>query len=230
MRRTAIFGIFVLGLIGSHTALAAEAPLADKYLIEGKLAEGETKLLEEIVRNPKDDQMRFGLGALQFVRSVERLGQSFHRHGLLSNRQNIPFLRLPVPPNPKPDTITYKAARKILQDFIDDLAKAEASLAKVNDEKVKLPLRVGMIRMELTGAGQAGDKFGTILTRYFGGEQNAPKDPEWQVVFDRGDVAWLRGYCHLLMALAEIALAHDCQYRPASRPFCRRGAVVAGGC
>jgi len=211
MRRTAIFGIFVLGLIGSHTALAAEAPLADKYLIEGKLAEGETKLLEEIVRNPKDDQMRFGLGALQFVRSVERLGQSFHRHGLLSNRQNIPFLRLPVPPNPKPDTITYKAARKILQDFIDDLAKAEASLAKVNDEKVKLPLRVGMIRMELTGAGQAGDKFGTILTRYFGGEQNAPKDPEWQVVFDRGDVAWLRGYCHLLMALAEIALAHDGQ-------------------
>lgn len=31
------------------------------------------------------------------------------------------------------------------------------------------------------------------------------------VAFDRGDVAWLRGYCHLLMALAEFFLAHDGQ-------------------
>src|SRR5262249_55907267 len=27
--------------------------------------------------------------------------------------------------------------------------------------------------------------------------------------FDRGDVAWLRGYCHLLTALAEVYLAHE---------------------
>jgi hypothetical protein len=31
------------------------------------------------------------------------------------------------------------------------------------------------------------------------------------IVFDRGDVAWLRGYCHLLMALAEVGLAYDGQ-------------------
>jgi hypothetical protein len=27
--------------------------------------------------------------------------------------------------------------------------------------------------------------------------------------FDRGDVHWLRGYCHLLMAMCEVYLAHD---------------------
>jgi len=29
------------------------------------------------------------------------------------------------------------------------------------------------------------------------------------ILFDRGDVAWLRGYCHLLMAFGECYLAHD---------------------
>jgi hypothetical protein len=32
---------------------------------------------------------------------------------------------------------------------------------------------------------------------------------EFLITFDRGDVAWLRGYCHLLMAFGEFYLAHD---------------------
>jgi hypothetical protein len=31
----------------------------------------------------------------------------------------------------------------------------------------------------------------------------------FRITFDRGDVAWLRGYCHLLMAFSEVYLAHD---------------------
>ena len=31
----------------------------------------------------------------------------------------------------------------------------------------------------------------------------------FRIVFDRGDVAWLRGYCHLLMTFSEVYLAHD---------------------
>ena len=40
------------------------------------------------------------------------------------------------------------------------------------------------------------------------GGQNAETEP-LAITFDRGDVAWLRGYCHLLMALCEAALAYD---------------------
>ncbi len=29
------------------------------------------------------------------------------------------------------------------------------------------------------------------------------------ITFDRADAAWLRGYCHLLMAMSDVYLAHD---------------------
>jgi hypothetical protein len=194
---------------------ATAEPLAEKYLHAGKLADGEKAILAELVQNPKDDQARFGLGALQFIRSVEHLGQSLYRYGLRSNRGrefNIPFVRLPVPENPKPETINYGSARKILQDLVDDLTKAEATLAAIQDEKVKLPLRVGLIRLDLAGDGGAGEPFSTILARYMGGAAILPKDnKELLVVFTRGDVAWLRGYCHLLMFLADVGLAYDGQ-------------------
>ncbi|MER3417415.1 MAG: hypothetical protein C4346_02000 [Chloroflexota bacterium] len=200
--------------LGAMPGVAAEPPLVEKYLHDGKLADGEKALLAELLQNPKDDQTRFGLGTLQVVRAVEHLGQSLHCYGLRSDRGQrlrIPFLRLPVPTNPKPEAITYAAARKILQELIDDLKKAEATLAEVRDDKVKLPLRVGLIRLDLAGDGKAGDRFSTILSRYLGIREGAAKDADWLVAFDRGDVAWLRGYCHLLMALSEVAMAHDGQ-------------------
>jgi hypothetical protein len=49
-----------------------------------------------------------------------------------------------------------------------------------------------------------------LLAQYMGA-RNLPGDGDLSVVFDRGDVAWLRGYCHLLMALSEVALAYDGQ-------------------
>ncbi len=76
---------------------------------------------------------------------------------------------------------------------------------------VKLPLRVGQIRLDFAGAGKPGDLFITLLNRYMGGQSNIHQDEDLLIVFDRGDVAWLRGYCHLLMALAQIGLAYDWQ-------------------
>ncbi len=50
-----------------------------------------------------------------------------------------------LPQNPDPKPITYKDARQIVQTLVDDLNKAEATLAEVEDENVKLPLHVGLI-------------------------------------------------------------------------------------
>ncbi|MFO0809943.1 MAG: hypothetical protein U0746_15080 [Gemmataceae bacterium] len=208
---TALVGVAWLGVMPSS---AAEPPLVEQYLHGGKFADGEKALVLAIRDNPKDDQARFGLGVLQFVRAVEHLGQSLHRYGLRSDRgqaMNVPFLRLPVPPNAKPELIGYADFRKVFQDLVDDLRKAEATLAEVHGDEIRLPLRVGLIRLDLTGGGTAGDRFETIVSRYMGRAGNAAKDSDWLVVFDRGDVAWLRGYCHLLMALSEVILAHDGQ-------------------
>jgi hypothetical protein len=215
MWRVLIIGLAGIAWAGANRSLAAtEPPLVEKYLHAGQLVEGETALLAVLKAKLADDQARFGLGALQFIRAVEHLGQSLHRYGLRSERgqrMNLPFLRLPVPINAKPEALSYSAARKILQELIADLQKAEATLAMVKDEQVKLPLRLAPIRLDFAGDGKEDNRLAAILARYMGGANNLPKDKDLLVVFDRGDVSWLRGYCHLLMALGEIALAYDGQ-------------------
>jgi uncharacterized protein (TIGR03000 family) len=194
--------------------LPAPASLADRYLREGKYAEGETALSERLKGFPRDDQARFGLGTLQFVRALEHQAQSLYRYGLYSDHNQhlpIPFMRLPVTDNPRPEACTYPAVRRIFQELIADLRKVEATLADITDERVKFPLHLASIRLDICGDGASNDRFGTILSLYLRGRAQVLQDEEMLVVFDRGDVAWLRGYCHLLMALAEIFLAHDGQ-------------------
>src|SRR5687768_7703687 len=61
---------FVLPLILIVVAAAPtpgqETPLAEKYLLDGKLAEGAKALESRLQQAPQDDQARFGLGVTQF--------------------------------------------------------------------------------------------------------------------------------------------------------------------
>jgi hypothetical protein len=159
------------GAIGSipqsMLILALDPPLVEGYLRNGRFAEGETVLLERLKNSPKDDQARFGLGVLRFVRGVERLGQSLHKYGARSENTDIPFLRLPVPKNPNPAPINYAIFRRVLDDFHRDLSAAEATLAGVADDNVKLPLRLAAIRLDLAGDGKSADKFIDIVKKLF---------------------------------------------------------------
>lgn len=209
----------VLGL--GTVAEAQERPVAEQYLISGDLAGGEKALEALLKKNPEDAQARFGLGVVQFVRGVERLVQSFHRYGLspdLAGGQ-LPFARLPVPSNRAPEPITYDDLRAIFRTLLDDLARAEETLALVKDDAVKLPIRFGLIRLDFDGDGRATDdevlwNIYTNLNRQAGqvrpGAEGAGAEAgAFPITFDRGDVAWLRGYTHLLSAFAEVYLAHD---------------------
>jgi hypothetical protein len=190
---------------------AAEPPLVEKYLHSGELARGEQALETALADSPKDDQLRFGLGVLQFFRGVERLGQSLHEYGAKSENTNVPFLRLPVPKNPDPDRVTYAAFRRVLDEFHHDLSTAEATLTGVTDDKVKLPLRLAAVRLDLVGDGKANGKLMDILKKIMRREQFEflKSNPDFLVCFDRGDVAWLRAYCHVLMAMLDFYLAFD---------------------
>jgi hypothetical protein len=196
------------------------APMVEKYLLEGRLNDGETALTDHLARNPNDAQARYGLGTLQFLQSVEHLAQGLYRYGLRNHGNNflvgeVPFLRLPVPENPKPDEITYADFRRLFQRLNDDLAKAEATLAKVPDGDVKLPLHIGLIRLDLDGDGKAtGEE--TLWRIYAAYNRIARPTPteevqKFLICFDAGDIHWMRGYCHLLMAFGEFILAHDWQ-------------------
>ena len=202
-------GIITLGL--TTTLAADESPLVEKYLHSGELANGEQTLEAALAAAPNDDQIRFGLGVLQLVRGVERLGQSLHEYGAKSEGRNTPFLRLPVPINPDPAPINYTAFRRVLDDFLRDLSAAEATLSSVTSNDVKLPLRLAEIRLDLDSDGKPTDRLIDILRAIMlrQGFGFLRSNPDFLVSFDRGDVTWLQAYCHLLMGMLDFYLAFD---------------------
>jgi len=201
--------------LGAETKLERKQPLAEPYLISGELEEGEKVLLEHLKKQPNDDEARFGLGVLQFMQGVENLMQSLHRYGLFhkSNFLGTPFLRLPTPKNPNPESITYDKLRKIYETLLNDLTRAEATLAKVKSRDVKLPLHLGLMRLDFDGDGIADEEeeaFWKIFARVTRNRRITPLAVEqFAITFDKADVHWLRGYCHLLSSLNEFILAHD---------------------
>ena len=198
------------GLI--HVAGATEPPRVEQYLHSGELTKGQQEIERALAAAPHDDQLRFGLGVLRFVRGVERLGQSFYEYGLKSEHQNVPFLRLPVPVNPDPATIRYSDFRRSLDEFRRDLMDAEGVLAGVTDDQVSLPLRLAEIHLDLDGDGSPTDRFVDVLRKIMRRDADFLKDnPAFLVRFDRGDVAWLRAYCHLLASMVDVFLAFDTQ-------------------
>jgi hypothetical protein len=187
-------------------------PMAEKYMLDGKLTEGARALRDQLKENPKDDQARFGLGILQFLQTFEHLGGSLHKYGLRTEKA---FLRPPpqlkdfLPQNPNPETMTYAAARQVVQTFVDDLSRAQDTLAGVKDGDVKLPLHVGLIKIDPFGQGKPINA-AFLFGRVDGLPENERGRAENLVIgFDRGDVSWLRGYCHLLAAVGELLLAVD---------------------
>ena len=61
-------------------------PLAERFLHEGRFADGETASLLALDANPKADETRFGLGVIQFVRAVENLGKAMYEYGAVSEK------------------------------------------------------------------------------------------------------------------------------------------------
>jgi hypothetical protein len=195
----------------SAVSAQADGPVLSKYLETGTLSAGISDLEKHLQQNGNDHQARFGLGVMQFLHAVEGLAQDHYRYGLLSERtDDIPLLRLPVPPNKNPQQISYEKAREALQDFVDDLAAVLKTLSQVDPSDVKLPIHFGRIRLDLNGDGQAdeSERFWKIYAS-FNRRVNEENGEKFAIVFDGGDVHWLRGYCHLLMAMGEVVLAHD---------------------
>ncbi|MHC5541573.1 hypothetical protein ACYOEI_25405, partial [Singulisphaera rosea] len=93
-----------------------------------------------------------------------------------------------------------------------DLAEVDATLAGITSPDVKLPLRFGLIRLDFDGDGTAGEDE-TLWKIYANFNRQANVTAEaaraFVIAFDRGDVDWLRGYCHVLSALTEILLTYD---------------------
>lgn len=184
--------------------------LAEKQMHQGHLAQGEILLQNALTSDPEDDRARFQLGILQFLRALEHLGQSLYEHGAVSEKAQQPFLRLPVPNNPDPATISYRDVQRILDLLGYELQRAEVTLAGIKDDEVITPLRLAPIHLDFTHGRKPPTSLLKIMEHFNGRQLAFAKDnPEFLVHFDRGDVAWLRAYCHLLCSMLEGYLAVD---------------------
>jgi hypothetical protein len=208
-----VSSLIVVTTIALQPSNAAIAPLPDPYLTSGKLAEGEKVFSDYLKNNSQDDKTRFGLGVIQFMSGTERLMQSLYRYGMIQNpvSGSIPFLRLPVPKNPKPQTLTYDGLQQVFQAWIDDLATVRTTLEPIKDQNLKLALRLGLIRLDFDGNGKADDKemLWQIFNSVTGARVTEKEAQQFLIAFDRGDALWLQGYTHVLGAIGEFLRAYD---------------------
>lgn len=185
--------------------------MLQRYLKPGKYEEG---IRYYASNTPGSQESIFASGVLQFVRSIEKLGQSLYRHGLNSDPARsfgIPFLRLPVKDNPNPEPITAEQFGAIFEQLDSDLAEVAAKLGKLSDKPFAVEIDLAEISLDFDGDGSADLTLLELYRRYTrtAGEAADGKEERLSVQFDLGDGYWLLGYSHLLSSLCDIALACD---------------------
>ena len=204
-------------LIGTATSLMLMAgtawagPSAD--VLRSNLEAGTLAAGIEALNSTEDAEALAARGTMKFLTAIEHLGQALHRHGLEISRQQVigfPILRMPVPPNPAPEKLTYEGFRAILAKLVDELAAAEKDLAQVGDKPVVLPLDLAKIRLDLDGDGKASDyeSLGAMM-QGMAGTASIPAGNPLSVDFDTADIYWLRGYQNFIGAFAQLLLSND---------------------
>jgi hypothetical protein len=204
--------IGLVALTGPASADEAAAKLAADHLYAGTLAAGEGELTAVLAKDPQNGEAQVGLATVKFVRAVEKLSQGLYRYGLQQPRNSflLPVLRLPVPVNPNPESITYDAFRGLLADFASDIAATEGLLDAMGPGEVKFPLDLARIRYDVNGDGkaEADETFLAVVERVTGvGPDRMPADLTF--AFDRADAYWLQGYSNLILGVDDFFLAHD---------------------
>ncbi|MGE0698985.1 MAG: hypothetical protein AB7O57_07810, partial [Hyphomicrobiaceae bacterium] len=203
-----------------HRAAASEAAVAEvaRAAYVADYRGGITRLRAMVGTDPRDIEALLGVGALQFLGAFATLQEGLWQHAGMepsaSARQlgrlsrMLPtgmFFGTPalVPPNPNATPMTYTALRGLVKRFAEDLAVAEASLAKLGDRPVKLPVDPFQIALDLNHDGRI-EPHERLLAAFSG---RAPEGTT--IAFDTADASWLRGYANLLMASANLLLACD---------------------
>lgn len=202
------------GIAGFEKLKADEAKelcLAERYMHQGKLGEAEVQLAVALDEQTNNDQLRLQLGMIQFMRAVEKLGQALYQYGAFTANSRTMFLQLPVPKNPNPSELGYHEFGRVLDCFATDLMRADSTLRQIKDNEVKMPIRLAGIELDFDGKGQQKTKLSDILLKLNGGRQFGflERNPEMRIHFDRGDVAWLRAYCHLLAGAVDTYRTFD---------------------
>jgi hypothetical protein len=191
---------------------AGNAPPIERFLLEGRLSEGAAAMEQVLAGKPDDSQARFSLGFTQTLLALEHLVQSLYSHGFGEPLRSLPGGNVVLLRNPNPKPIDYARLRAIVQTFGEKLDIARETLAAMGPDEVKLPLHIGMIRLDMDGDGRGEDD--PVLWRWTAvadpfGEPDMDQARVFVIAFDRADAYWLQGYCDLLGAFVDFVMAYD---------------------
>lgn len=188
-------------------------PAIDQFLADGKLDEAQQALNSHLTNSPNDDLARFQLGTVQLLRAAEQLAQDGARYGALSNAMALPFVRLGGfgGPRANPEPVTYQDVRAMIARFQKRVASAEKMLASIDAEELDWQLDFSQVSLDLNGDGErkVTEKLDNLFRLVSRNQRRGDAAEPIIVDFDAADVVWLRGYCHVLQALADMTLAYD---------------------
>lgn len=201
--------------LGLQVGIATGQELGD-YLSKGNFDEGIEDFSVRVEGgSPKSNERLFSLGVLHFFDGLENLAQGFYRFGLNSKwaqSLNIPFLRLPVEVNPRAEKLKPSDIYEIMDRFNRDMSLVNKTLSKASDGEFRVPIDISTIRIDINQNGAFEDReyfhkiysfYNRRSTRLFDGGKKLI------IEFDQGDLYWLKGYSHLLMAMTDTLLAYD---------------------
>lgn len=194
--------------------LAASVSQAQTSMLDPAetLSQAQTRLVA-IADKTADQQ--FALGAVGFLRGIEKSLQFRWQHNMAVKDFDLPVLRLPVPPNPDAQPFSPELITVLFENLRDDMAVSQAALEAVSgDVLVKIDLMALWFDINMNGVRDVGEglmEFGinTLMSPRQARDMQAQASTALTVHFDTADVAWLNAYTHLLSGLSELVIAFD---------------------
>ena len=202
--------IIPAAIVGITVAAAARADTEYSAMIRDLgLAQTKDTLMEVSNLTPSD---RFALGGVHFLSVVEQALQTQYRVGVnqeMAEMSGLPFLRLPVAPNPSPEGFYPEVIEEIFTTAFLDVDGALAQLDGIADgDEVGVVINTADIWFDINmnGTYDTGENLfevaGADLNRDLAADFTPPV-----VRFDTADAAWLSAYAHLLSGVSETVLA-----------------------
>jgi hypothetical protein len=206
----------------SLIALTLASPVAAQTLSQEIGANGIAPTLARLKAQPEPAlEDLFAIGGLHFLSAVERALQMQWRTGAdqvtgnAGDTLGLPFLRLPVPPNPAPEPFNGAVITQLFTDIDADMTAARAALAALpegEDFGLELTFSDLWFDVNLNGTREPEEEALAILGPQLMGWQWQDRDPAappLTVRFDAADAAWLMAYTHVMSGVANTILAYD---------------------
>lgn len=195
-------------------AFLATPALADtnSLIAENGLAGAVEQLSAQTDKTPSE---QFALGAVHFLRGIEKTLQVRWEHNAVLDDLDIPVLRLPIPPNPDAKPFRADLITGLFTEILTDMDASRAALASVPDgAEVSLDLNLADLWFDINMNGTRDLGEGIVEVGAFtlmGSPDLGDADgiPPMDVRFDTADVAWLTAYTHMVSAAGEMVVAFD---------------------